>query len=95
MGKELVFSFDVSNGSKQQKMIRLEYGMYYNRANGTLSKKVFKISEREYKAGETNSVTRKQSFKPITTRKYYPGLHRVSVIVNGDEMMDAEFSLTN
>lgn len=95
MGKELVFSFDVSNGSREQKMIRLEYGMYYNRANGSLSKKVFKISEREYKAGETYSVIRKQSFKPITTRKYYPGLHKVSIIVNGHEMMDAEFSLTN
>ncbi|WP_276132123.1 DNA alkylation repair protein [Polluticoccus soli] len=95
MGKELVFSFDISNGSKQQKMVRLEYGMYYNRANGSMSKKVFKISEREYMAGETYSVTRKQSFKPITTRAYYPGLHKVSVIVNGHEMMDAEFSLTN
>ena len=95
MGRELVFSFNISNSGKQQKVIRLEYGMYYNRANGTLSKKVFKISEREYTAGETYEVTRKQSFKPITTRKYYAGLHKVSVIINGYEIADAEFSLVH
>lgn len=95
MGKDLVFSFDLHNSSRQQKIVRLEYAMYFNRANGTLSKKVFKISEREYSAGEQYSVTRKQSFKPITTRKYYPGLHKVSVIVNGHEMIDGEFLLMN
>jgi hypothetical protein len=69
--------------------------MYYNRSNGTLSKKVFKISEREYLAGETYEVMRKQSFKPITTRKYYAGLHKVSVIINGHEMADGDFFLVN
>ncbi len=86
MGKELEFSFTISNKSKEKKLIRLEYAMYYLRANGTHSKKVFKISEREYLKGMETVVTRKQSFKPITTRVYYPGLHKVSVIVNGHEM---------
>lgn len=93
MGKELSFSFDVLNKSKQSKLIRLEYGMYYVRANGTHSKKVFKISEREYQPGSSITVTRKQSFKAITTRVYYPGLHKVSVIINGHEMGMAEFEL--
>lgn len=92
-GKDLVFSFTITNKKKQADIIRLEYGMYYNRANGTLSKKVFKISEREYKPGEKYAVTRKQSFKPITTRKYYPGKHKLSIIINGHEMDCAEFTL--
>ncbi|MCB9045925.1 MAG: DNA alkylation repair protein [Chitinophagales bacterium] len=93
MGKELVFSFAVTNKSKEPKLIRLEYGMHYLRANGTHSKKVFKISEREYQPGAEQVVTRKQSFKPITTRVYYPGLHKVSVIVNGHEAGVVEFVL--
>ena len=67
--------------------------MHYLRANGTHSKKVFKISERDYAKGTTIPVTRKQSFKPITTRVYYPGLHKVSVIVNGHEMDTQELEL--
>lgn len=93
MGKDLVFSFTVLNKSKESKLIRLEYGMYYVRANGTLSKKVFKISEREYGAGAEVVVSRKQSFKAITTRVYYPGSHKVSVIINGHEMAEGEFEL--
>lgn len=74
-------------------MIRLEYGMHYLRANGTHSKKVFKISERECKAGETIAISRKQSFRPITTRVYYPGKQKVSLIVNGTERVIADFEL--
>lgn len=93
MGKDLVFSFTVHNNSKKPKTIRLEYAMYYLRANGSLSKKVFKISEKEYKPGKSTTVTRKQSFKPITTRVYYPGKHKVSVIVNGHEEAMDDFVL--
>lgn len=93
MGKDLVFSFTIHNSGKQPKTIRLEYAMYYLRANGSLSKKVFKISEKEYKAGSGTKVVRRQSFKPITTRVYYPGMHKVSVIVNGHEEAVAGFDL--
>jgi hypothetical protein len=93
-GKDLLFSFSITNSSKKPIVVRLEYGMYYNRANGSLSKKVFKISEREYKSGETYLINRKQSFKPITTRKYYPGMHKLSIIINGHEMDVKEFMLT-
>lgn len=93
MGKDLEFSFNIENKGKSEKIIRLEYGMYYLRANGSLSKKVFKISERAYKAGESYAVKRKQSFRPITTRVYYKGAHKVSVIVNGHEEAIADFTL--
>ncbi|MEZ5015534.1 MAG: DNA alkylation repair protein [Flavipsychrobacter sp.] len=92
-GKDLKFSFRIHNTGKKDKVLRLEYGMYYLRANGTLSKKVFKISERSYAAGEEYNVERKQSFKPITTRKYYKGPHKVSVIINGHEMDTSDFKL--
>lgn len=93
MGKDLIFSFTVHNSDKQAKVIRLEYAMHYLRANGSLSKKVFKISEKQYKGGTSTKVLRKQSFKPITTRVYYPGKHKVSVIVNGHEEAVADFVL--
>lgn len=93
IGDSLQFSFELHNKNKQPSIVRVEYGMYYLRANGTHSKKVFKISEREYEAGKKIVVTRKQSFKPITTRVYYPGLHKVSLIINGHEEALAEFEL--
>ncbi|PYF71580.1 DNA alkylation repair protein [Pedobacter nutrimenti] len=94
IGKHLEFSFHVKNTSKKAQIIRLEYALYYKRLNGQPSKKVFKISEKSYLANEGVLVKRKQSFKIITTRKFYPGPHQLSVIVNGSEKELKTFVLT-
>lgn len=92
-GATLEFSFSVRNGSNKPQNLRLEYAMYFLRQNGTHSKKVFKISERLPAGGEVVDVKRKYSFRPITTRRYYPGKHRISVIINGKESETKEFVL--
>ncbi len=71
MGDYLEFSFDLNITSHSKMKIRLEYGLYYQKANGTLSKKVFQISEKEYHGNSITSITRKKAFKPIYTRKHY------------------------
>jgi len=71
----------------------LEYGLYFMKKNGKLSKKVFKISERNLEANESHQVERKQSFKAISTRVYYPGKHQVSIILNGKEFVAKDFVL--
>lgn len=92
-GEHLIFGFSIRNEAVIPKVIRLEYAVYFKKANGLLSKKVFKISERTCQPGETVTYQRKQSFRPITTRKYYTGAHRVSIITNGLEHEDLEFNL--
>lgn len=93
-GEDLHFSFSLFNEGAEPTVVRIEYGMYYLRANGKHSKKVFKISERSYDPGKKYDIVRKQSFRPITTRVYYPGLHKVSIILNGEECKVEEFELT-
>lgn len=93
MGGDVHFSFTLSNNSKKEKLIRVEYAMYYLRANGTHSKKVFKISEKNYLPQSNTYVERRQSFKAITTRVYYAGVQKLSVIINGHELTTGEFKL--
>ena len=93
IGDYLEFNFILKNGNSTSRKIRLEYGLYYLRANGSLSKKVFKISEKKYEGDSENFIHRKQSFKPITTRTFYPGIQEISVIVNGKEIGKKEFKL--
>lgn len=95
IGNDLKFSFEIHNKSKEIQIIRLEYGLYYLRQNGSLSKKVFKISEKQYQANEKVNITRKQSFRIITTRVFYAGEHKLSVIVNGKEKVIGNFELCN
>ncbi|GHT58400.1 hypothetical protein AGMMS50239_02880 [Bacteroidia bacterium] len=92
-GDDLIFSFTLLNREITPQNIRVEYGLYYLKQNGQHSKKVFKISERTFQSDEKADMVRKQSFRIITTRKFYSGLHKLSIIINGQEHTAAEFEL--
>jgi 3-methyladenine DNA glycosylase AlkC len=94
IGENLIFSFTIQNIGINLQTVRLEYGVFYVRQNGQLSKKVFKISERQFQPTEKKDILRKQSFRIITTRQFYAGQHRLSIIVNGREIETTNFELT-
>jgi hypothetical protein len=89
----LEFSFKLLNSNKEKTKIRLEYGIYYQKANGTLAKKVHKISEKEYAGNSITQISRKHSFREVTTRVFHLGLHQVSIIINGNEFEKYDFEL--
>lgn len=93
IGGALEFSLNLKNTGNSTSKIRLEYGLNYQKANGTLSKKIFKISEKIYVGNSTTKINRKQSFKVITTRKFHTGKHQVSIIINGKEIKELNFEL--
>lgn len=93
IGKDLEFSFSVKNNDNVQQKIRLEYAIYYLRQNGQLSRKVFKISERIFEPNQSSDIKRRQSFKLITTRKFYVGIQKLSIIINGEEKSNDVFEL--
>lgn len=93
IGEALNFVFGLHNTSKKTCKIRLEYGLYYMKANGSLSRKVFMISEKEYAPLSITRISRNQSFRLITTRKFHKGLHQVSLILNGVELEKYDFEL--
>lgn len=95
VGDYFEFSFKLINKNLSNSKIRLEYAIYYQKANGSLARKVFKISEKEYASNSTSLINKKQSFKIITTRKFHVGQHQVSIIVNGYELDKIDFELKN
>ena len=94
IGSSLEFEFKLLNNNSEKTKIRLEYGIYYQKANGTLAKKVHRISEKEYAGNSTTQITRKHPFRVVTTRKLHFGLHQVAVIINGNEFEKHNFELT-
>jgi len=89
---EVQFEFELESQSPELGLIRVEYAIDFVRKNGSVSRKVFKISEGTYSI--SSKVYRcRHSFKPITTRKYYPGLHHLALIVNGLELAEGQFQL--
>ncbi|WP_166925656.1 DNA alkylation repair protein [Flavobacterium poyangense] len=93
IGDYLQFQFQLKNGNKEPKTVRLEYAVHYKKAKGYLAKKVFKISEKIYQPEESIKVERNQSFKIITTRVFHTGIHELSIIINGAESEALRFEL--
>lgn len=94
VGESVEFTFSIQNLHTEAQTVRLEYGVYYKKANGQLSRKVFKISEKSYLPGSVVTIYRKQSFRLITTKVFYAGTHQLSIIVNGEEKGFHTFELS-
>ena len=92
MGAELEFEFELISKKNKLGKLRLEYAIEYVRKNNKSNKKVFKISEGVYESKKLK-INKKYSFRPISTRNYYPGRHAISIIVNGKEIKSKTFIL--
>lgn len=88
----LNFGFDLENFKSNNK-IRIEYAMFFLKKNGSLSKKIFQISTKNFEKG-VFQLRKKHLFKNFTTRKHYFGEHFISLIVNGLEIDKIKFDLT-
>ncbi len=92
-GDSLKFEFTVTNRNNKPVLTRLEYALYFLRQNGQYGKKVFKISEKNIPGNSSIDVSRNHAFRPITTRVYYTGIQRLSILLNGKECQPVEFRL--
>jgi 3-methyladenine DNA glycosylase AlkC len=93
IGDSVRIAFVLDVRTKKKTKVRLEYAVFYAKAKGKVSKKVFQISENAYKPGK-HEVTKKHSFADMSTRKHYPGEHRIGIIVNGVEKAGISMVLT-
>ena len=90
-GEKLDFSFDLSS-EKTLQNLRIEFELVFVRLNNKTSKKVFMISQ-SFCKNKIKTVNKLYSFKNITTRKYYKGVHEISIIVNGIKKVSKNFIL--
>jgi 3-methyladenine DNA glycosylase AlkC len=90
-GGELSFSFTLESEAKTWQKLAVDYVVHYVKKNGKTSPKVFKLTEKPLPAGETLLLAGKRSFEMRTTRKLYPGNHRLEIMVNGIVLGGADF----
>ena len=87
------FEFEFTLKAKDKTKVMVDYIVHHQKANGKTSPKVFKLTVKELKAGETLVITKKHSFKIVTTRVYYPGPHILEIMVNGYRLGQMVFQL--
>jgi 3-methyladenine DNA glycosylase AlkC len=93
IGAKLPFRFTIENRGDAQATLAIDYVIHYRKASGKLAPKVFKLTSAAIAPGESVSVQRAHSFKPVTTRVLYPGEHAIELQINGERFGRAEFRL--
>lgn len=91
IGQFLYFTFSIQVKNNQSQKVRIEYCLYFLKKKGQHHRKVFKISEATF--NETKNVTKKHSMKNLSTRIHHPGVHYISLQINGIEQNKIEFLL--
>lgn len=92
LGEKLPFQIQVSNLSNEEVNLMIDFILTLQRKHGTQNK-VFKGSKVQLKAQENSLLNKTYDFKPITTRKYYPGTHYISLQINGLVVATKSFEL--
>ncbi len=89
----LTFTARVTNEDDTDAIVAIDYSIGFQRSNGSISPKTFKLASRRLASGESVVVSKTHSFRRITTRTYYPGPHVVTVQANGTRSPEADFTV--
>lgn len=87
----LEITAEVANHGETDATVAIDYSIGFQRANGSVSPKTFKLGTRRIPSGGSAVISKTHSFRPITTRTYYPGAHFVTVQANGILSAPAHF----
>lgn len=88
---EVEYTIEISEGDSIR--VRVEYGIDYIKANGKPSRKAFLLSDKTVSGGVTLNAKRKHSWADLSTRKHYPGEHKIVLLINGLEVSSTSIKL--
>lgn len=91
IGEKLTAEFELQ-ANQALGFLRIEYALYFLRSRLMPYRKVFKVAESDYTVN-SKAFRLTHNFKPITTRNYLPGLHKIELLINGQVIETAEFEL--
>jgi 3-methyladenine DNA glycosylase AlkC len=91
LGGALQLSLALVSTAKEEQQLVVDYAVFFVKADGRQRPKVFKLKRLTLPAqGEVRLAT-KVSFAQLTTRKHYPGVHRIELLVNGEPYALGQF----
>ncbi len=93
MGEAVTVSFTLHNETAEAQQLVVDYVVHFVKANGSTSGKVFKLKTAVLPPHATLPIRKTHKIAPITTRRYYPGVHRLEIQVNGQVLGGDQFEL--
>lgn len=81
--------------SREDARLKLTLSVGFLKASGQLSQKSFALKDLALGKGDTISLSKKISFKAMTTRTLYPGEHSIALFANGKILIEEQFELVS
>lgn len=83
LGERLEFEMEIHSRSNLDQKLVIDYIVHFVKANNKTASKVFKLKTVQLPPEGILKIEKSHHLKKITTREYYPGLHRLELQVNG------------
>ena len=83
MGTSVALRCELHNPQAHAQRVLVDFCVHYIKANGQPKPKVFKLTTVDLAAGDTLRLSKRLSLSEMSTRKHYPGTHRVELLLNG------------
>lgn len=83
LGNSLEINAVIESVETNLQPLLVDYVIYHLKKNGSLQPKVFKWKSFEIKPKQSTTLIKPHPFKMISTRKYYSGIHKVALLING------------
>jgi hypothetical protein len=94
IGGALALELTLASSATRAQPLRIDLRLLLRKSDGRLAPKVFKGWKLELAAHSTRVLAKRLSFRPVTTRRLYPGPQALEVLINGRVAARAEFQLT-
>jgi 3-methyladenine DNA glycosylase AlkC len=93
LGDPLQLELGLTSTAARLERLVIDYVVHYVKADGETSAKVFKWAVTSLAPEQSLELTKRQSIRDFTTRRHYPGRHRVEVQINGHRVAETAFTL--
>ena len=93
LGEAVTLTLHLRSTAAASQLLAIDYAVHHVKADGSAGPKVFKGWALTLPPRGERVLDKRHAVRPITTRRYHPGWHRVVVQVNGREVAEAGFEL--
>jgi hypothetical protein len=93
LGSSVTLRLQLQSTSRKPQPLAVDYVVHHVKANGSTSPKVFKGWKLVLPPHGHTDLIKRHPVRPITTRRYHAGEHRVVVQANGQVVAEATFVL--
>lgn len=83
-GEALDMTISLTSLSVHRQSLLIYYILHYRLKSSRLTSKVFTWRQLKLEAYQQNVFSKQHPFLPLATRRYYPGEHKIEIIINGE-----------